>query len=347
MAPTAKKTSSKTVTFTQDEADQALLAAIEEELAEEQYASFGELCKEALHAFFAGEDEEKGNLEGGSYPDLETLKDQLTRLEQQIGQISERSDQGLSDLQQQMTGLERTFSKQEPDDLEGQLTRVTQRITQQITQLQRRFDDFEPGGDGDSTQLHHLTQQLAYLTQQIEQVDASTSQVLTQLQEQMAGGSTCKGRQDQVDEEFSHWESQIFSLTQQLEQLEDRSQEILNQLQQPSGEMSASVQQTSPFLAQLETLFAQLTEQVTEIGSRGEERFTQLQQQFAELERSVVNTRNAVSVGEGQRRGVESFAQGIASLPLMSLGIEAEELSPLPPETDPLLRRLGPLLDGF
>lgn len=42
----------KSVTFTQEEADQTLLEAIEQELANEQYKTFSDLCKQALKQFF-------------------------------------------------------------------------------------------------------------------------------------------------------------------------------------------------------------------------------------------------------------------------------------------------------
>ena len=116
----------KTVTFTQSDADQVLLKAVEVALAQEQYGSFGELCKQALKQFLGARKSK------ASAPNLLKFAQQLIELQRQFFDFKEASSvqaakrfEGLelqiADLQLQLQQLEAkleqmpTCSEPEPD----------------------------------------------------------------------------------------------------------------------------------------------------------------------------------------------------------------------------------------
>ena len=73
----------KTVTFTQSAADRGLLKAVELLLAGGEYASFGELCKQALREFVSTPESNE------SAPDLLQFAQQLMELQRQFFDFKE------------------------------------------------------------------------------------------------------------------------------------------------------------------------------------------------------------------------------------------------------------------
>lgn len=75
----------KSIAFDQQElSDQALLTAIETELARYPYKSFSDVCKEALKATFIPEFAQPGSRSKGLEQKLTELQSQLTHLEQRF-----------------------------------------------------------------------------------------------------------------------------------------------------------------------------------------------------------------------------------------------------------------------
>lgn len=85
MATTAKR-SNKTLYFTQEDEDQALLKKAEQLLAEERFSSFNELGKEALRRFLA--DMTADQPASAVAADIDTLQQQLARIEAAVTQTS-------------------------------------------------------------------------------------------------------------------------------------------------------------------------------------------------------------------------------------------------------------------
>ena len=101
----------KTVTFTQSDADQVLLKAVEVALSQEQYGSFGELCKQALKQFLGGRKSQ------AAAPNLLKFAQQLIDLQRQFFDFKEASaaqaasqfehlESQIADLQQPLQQLE-------------------------------------------------------------------------------------------------------------------------------------------------------------------------------------------------------------------------------------------------
>ena len=116
----------KTVTFTQSDADQVLLKAVEVVLAQKEYGSFGELCKHALKQFLGARKSK------ASAPNLLKFAQQLLELQRQFFDFKEASsartaerfeelDLQIANLQTQLQQLETKLeqmpvrSKLEPD----------------------------------------------------------------------------------------------------------------------------------------------------------------------------------------------------------------------------------------
>ena len=141
----AKAGISHTVTFTQTPEDQELLKAIAEELADQTFESFEQICKEALR-YFLFEDEieeiEEEGLAEDATPDSSERAPIAQHLEQHLGQIIQRLEQietvvgkPLVLLQQQVTSLEKTLVQKDAQHL-TELTVQLDRLGQQVERLE-------------------------------------------------------------------------------------------------------------------------------------------------------------------------------------------------------------------
>jgi hypothetical protein len=142
----AKSHISHTVTFTQTPEDQELLEAIAEELADQTFESFEQVCKEALRYFLFEDDveeiaaiEEEERAEGTA-PDSSQGAAQY--LEQHLGQVIQRLEQmeavvsqPLTLLQKQVTSLENTLAQKDGQHL-TELAVQLDRLGQQVDRLE-------------------------------------------------------------------------------------------------------------------------------------------------------------------------------------------------------------------
>ncbi|MEG4802353.1 hypothetical protein QUB63_20870 [Microcoleus sp. ARI1-B5] len=111
MALWAKNKANFSVAFTEDAADQTLLAAIEKELAFTKYQTFSNLCKQALWQFL-------------SVSESASSTDSFQRLEQRIAELAVR-----------FAEFERNVSAEELSRLEGLEHHLSQ-LGAQLDQLQ-------------------------------------------------------------------------------------------------------------------------------------------------------------------------------------------------------------------
>ncbi len=140
----AKSDISHTVTFTQTPEDQELLEAIAEELAEQTFESFEQICKEALRYFLFEDDveeiEEEEELAEGTPPDssqgvAQYLEQHLGHVLQRLEQMEAVVSQPLTLLQQQVTSLENTLAQKDVQHL-TELTVQLDRLGQQVERLE-------------------------------------------------------------------------------------------------------------------------------------------------------------------------------------------------------------------
>lgn len=139
----AKADISHTVTFTQTPEDQELLEAIAEELAEQTFESFEQVCKEALRYFLFEDDVEEieqEELTEGTPPDSSQsvtlyLEQHLGHVLQRLEQIEAVVGQPLALLQQQVTNLENTLAQKDVQHL-TELTLQLDRLGQQVERLE-------------------------------------------------------------------------------------------------------------------------------------------------------------------------------------------------------------------
>lgn len=130
------------MTFTQTPEDQELLEAIAEELAEQTFESFEQVCKEALRYFLFEDDVEEieEELTEGIPPDSSQgvalyLEQHLGHVLQRLEQIEAVVGQPLVLLQQQVTNLENTLAQKDVQHL-TQLTLQLDRLGQQVERLE-------------------------------------------------------------------------------------------------------------------------------------------------------------------------------------------------------------------
>lgn len=99
----AKKPISTSVTFTEDAADQTLLAAIEKELTGQQYQTFSNLCKQALWQFLSVSES------AGPTPSFQRLEQRIVELQQKFAdfekQISAAEKSGLEEFGRHLSQL--------------------------------------------------------------------------------------------------------------------------------------------------------------------------------------------------------------------------------------------------
>ena len=119
MALWAKNKANFSVAFTEDAADQTLLAAIEKELTLTKYQTFGNLCKQALWQFFSVS-------ESGSASVSESAASTLSfqRLEQRIAELTVKFGE-----------FEHNVSTEELSRLKG-LEHNLNQLSAQLSQLQ-------------------------------------------------------------------------------------------------------------------------------------------------------------------------------------------------------------------
>ncbi|NEO51450.1 MAG: hypothetical protein F6K55_48225 [Moorea sp. SIO4A3] len=185
MAAIAKKVN-KTVAFTTNREDQALLKAVEKELAKGQYPSFSMFCKQAIQEFLLKP--ESSEEKASSQEATEETTEETTG----VGNIEDK----LTQLQQQLTEVVQALSVQSPSQLNSQLSDMTQRIeeidsntTQQLTQLQQQLGKLEQVLSTEESS-EQLDDQLMALIEQVKQVDDRSHQQLEHLKQQVAGVET-------------------------------------------------------------------------------------------------------------------------------------------------------------
>jgi hypothetical protein len=121
MALWAKNKANFSVAFTEDAADQTLLAAIEKELAFTKYQTFSNLCKQALWQFL-------------SVSESPSYTDSSQRLEQRIAELAVR-----------FAEFERNVSAEELSRLEG--------LEHHLSQLGAQLDRLQGSVDGKFAQV--------------------------------------------------------------------------------------------------------------------------------------------------------------------------------------------------
>ena len=117
MALWAKNKANFSVAFTEDAADQTLLAAIEKELAVTRYQTFSNLCKQALWQFLSVSESESESESAGSTPSFQRL------------------DQRIAELAVKFAEFEHNVSAEELSRLEG-LEHHLNQLSAQLSQLQ-------------------------------------------------------------------------------------------------------------------------------------------------------------------------------------------------------------------
>ncbi|NEO49848.1 MAG: hypothetical protein F6K55_39440 [Moorea sp. SIO4A3] len=189
MAAIAKKVN-KTVAFTTNREDQALLKAVEKELAKGQYPSFSMLCKQAIQEFLLKPEssDEKASSQETTEGTSEGTSEETTG----VGNLEDK----LTELQQQLTEVVQALSVQSPSQVNTQLSDLTQRIeeidsntTEQLTQLQQQLGKLEQVLSTEESS-DQLDDQLTALIEQVKQVDDRSHQQLEHLKQQVAGVET-------------------------------------------------------------------------------------------------------------------------------------------------------------
>jgi len=354
MAPAAKKTN-KTVSFTAEPEDQALLQAVTEIINRQEYSNFSDLCKDALEQFLAGPPAGAESLE----PVL-----------QQVAQ-----------LQHQITALEQTIANQDVgslSQLEGQLIQISQQVEQGdsevlqfLAQLQEQgLSSGSGSGEGFpehlADQIDQIDEQVSQLAQRAKQSDSHTTEAIAELQQQLAAleqavlanaGEGTSGRN--LDEQISF-------LAEQVEQLDARTYDALTELKQALTDLRAGVgaassepaaSDTTKLEAYLKRLTDQLIKRVDQVETKTGDRITALQQQFTQLAETLAERQEAYLnqlTEQLETRQATVPTPSIASVPEPQIQeqpfattIEAEEEEPpaRPGEPDDaeLLNRFGSL----
>lgn len=119
--------SSRLVKFAQTEADQVLLEAVEAALAERQYGSFSDLCRQALRQFLLSQPQRV-------IPEATEL--QQTDLQQQVLTLQQQ----VAHLEKSLAGVQQVLAFHR---LEQQISQLNQQMTQQMDQLRDRLVNLE------------------------------------------------------------------------------------------------------------------------------------------------------------------------------------------------------------
>lgn len=260
MATTSKKTS-KSVAFTTDEADKALLKEIEALLAQGEYASFSDLCKDALEQFFFPET-------APDITDTSTADVPLAEVHSQLEQVSAATSEILARLQQQASVLEQAGDS-DLSKLESQITKLAQqlkqvdtRTAQTLAQIQRQITDLEQqAGTSATPQLDiDWDGQFAAITEKIERVEARTAKVLKELQQRSSEATPTEVDAEAVEEAIAR---HVKPLLDRISAVEKKTDERFQQIQQAlTAAEEAAADREEQYLTHLEEQFARLAEQL-------------------------------------------------------------------------------------
>ncbi|MCS6814835.1 MAG: hypothetical protein NZ772_14870 [Cyanobacteria bacterium] len=259
MATTSKKTS-KSVAFTTDEADKALLREIETLLAQGEYASFSDLCKDALEQFFFPETAPAATDAGMDVP--------LVQVHSQLEQVSAATSEILAQLRQQASVLEQAGDS-DLSKLESQITKLSQqlkqvdtRTAQTLTQIQRQITDLEQqAGTTAAPELDiDWDGQFAAITERIERVEARVAKVLKELQQRSSESATTEVDTEAIEAAITR---HVRPLLDRIGALEKKTDDRFQQIQQAlTAAEEAAADREEQYLTQLEEQFARLAEQL-------------------------------------------------------------------------------------
>lgn len=208
MAPTARK-NTRSIAFTQSAPDKALLEAIDHELAEQQYASFDELCKEALQQFLLTIGPTQAVSEDA--PNIEALSEQLAGLQDQLARL-EQIVTAPSPAQQAVP--QEGVLLQRLEQLEARLHRPLETLQERLTHLEAWADEQLP------TPSEPFEQQILNLAQRVEHLEETLDQPLTRLTNQVT--QLEQKLLAKESSQFSEFENQLIRLALQIERLETK-----------------------------------------------------------------------------------------------------------------------------
>ncbi len=140
---------SKSVTFSQEVADQTLLAAVETELAKQPHKTFSDLCKEALWQFLYIPDSTPSP---GMFPDSQS---QIAELQRQLA------------MMQQRLVAQESAPLNAPPSVTAAEPAIANSADQQLTQLRHQIAAFEERLARESGRFDVLENQLYQLIQQL------------------------------------------------------------------------------------------------------------------------------------------------------------------------------------
>jgi exonuclease VII large subunit len=283
MAATSKKTS-KSVAFTTDEADQALLKEIDALLAQQEYASFSDLCKDALEHFFFPE---------AAQPPVDAVTvdtpsaEQLLQIQNQLEQMSNSTGQILVQLQQQAASLEQAGGGK-TTQLESQVTKLAQQlkqvdtrtaqllnqIQQQLTELEQHLEQQGAGVESPIADTG-LDEKLTAITEKIERVELRTVKVLKELQQRSAEptstGIEAEAFESAIARHLGTLTDRLNAITDRINAVDTTSEQRFAQLQQALSAVEETVaDRGEQYLTQLEEQFARLLEQLTPLEPESE-----------------------------------------------------------------------------
>ena len=377
MASTTKK-GSKSVTFTTDDADQELLKEVESVIEGGQYASFSDLCKDALEQFLFPDAPQVG----GETTDASRLEQLLMQVQTQLASLpqipsehggSQFSVNQLSQLENQLLHL-----AQQIEQLDESTRQIPDQIQQQYESLESLVSGQSSGGDGSQ-----FESQLTRLSQQLKQIDTKTSQTLGQVQNQLTALEEGLSGQSGLAEGpvmGDQLENQLAELADQVEKMSTKTGRAIKELQQqimdlnlvaPDSDNAAEAFSAEELTVQLDSHVTNLTERINWVDAKSEERLMQLQRQLTELMQTLTvqgsqglskdELMQTLAVHESQylSKVEEQFAELLEKVESMDatkvvtelvVQPEVEEAKPASTKSmssDPLLSRLSSLIEDF
>lgn len=162
------KNTYKSVTFTQEAADQSLLTTVEKELGKQVYESFSDLCKQALWQFLSKSDATSSDVNSSE------LVEQLTELKRKLAEMEQGgvspppsgkenlSSQSLSELQRKVVQLEMRLISVESN--KGDRSNQSLDLNSKIVELESRLKAAE------SSRFEVLEGQLKTLTEKLDRL---------------------------------------------------------------------------------------------------------------------------------------------------------------------------------
>lgn len=162
------KNTYKSVTFTQEAADQSLLTTVEQELGKQLYENFSDLCKQALWKFLSKSDATSSDVNSSDLvQQLAELQRNLAEVEQGRvspvpGGVENVSSQSLSELQRKVVQLETRLISVESH--RGDRTNQSLDLDRKIVELESRLKA------ADSSRFELLESQLKSLTAKLDQL---------------------------------------------------------------------------------------------------------------------------------------------------------------------------------